>query len=44
MQTKQNFHVVIVLPVFPAGDLKTAATKYLIKNVNQFVLQYSRCF
>jgi len=30
---KQTFRVVVVLPVFPAGDLTSATTRYIIKNV-----------
>jgi Phospholipase D Active site motif len=32
---KQTFRVVVVLPVFPAGDLTTATTRYIIKQVYQ---------
>lgn len=35
----QMFKVIIVLPVYPAGDLTLSSTRYIIKHGNEYVTQ-----
>tara|TARA_R110002050_G_scaffold282049_1_gene429825 strand:- start:1994 stop:4417 length:2424 start_codon:yes stop_codon:yes gene_type:complete len=39
---KQRFRVIVILPVFPAGDIFSAATKYVIKYVYKTINRDSR--